>query len=125
MKKIYIAIVLLIICSGVCIIEQVTINKVCSETTSIINTALDLNEQKDFLKAKSQCEKLRKIWSTRYPYLSAMIDHSQLDGASAAIKATKDISKNDEDELSEKLIEAKNEIQLLKENQSITLGNIF
>ena len=114
MKKIYIAIVLLILCSGVCIIEQVT-----------INTALDLNEQKDFLKAKSQCEKLRKIWSKRYPYLSAMIDHSQLDGASAAIKATKDISKNDEDELSEKLIEAKNEIQLLKENQSITLGNIF
>ena len=103
----------------------VGINKVCSETTSIINTALDLNEQKDFLKAKSQCEKLRKIWSKRYPYLSAMIDHSQLDGASAAIKATKDISKNDEDELSEKLIEAKNEIQLLKENQSITLGNIF
>ena len=93
MKKIYIAIVLLIICSGVCIIEQVTINKVCSETTSIINTALDLNEQKDFLKAKSQCEKLR--------------------------------SKDNEDELSEKLIEAKDEIQLLKENQSITLGNIF
>ena len=122
MKKIYIAIVLLIICSGVCIIEQVTINKVCSETTSIINTALYLN---DFLKAKSQCEKLRKIWSKRYPYLSAMIDHSQLDGAGAAIKATKDISKENEDELSEKLIEAKDEIQLLKENQSITLGNIF
>ena len=101
MKKIYIAIVLLIICSGVCIIEQVTINKVCSETTSIINTALYLNEQKDFLKAKSQCEKLRKIWSKRYPYLSAMIDHSQLDGAGAAIKATKDISKENEDELSE------------------------
>lgn len=125
MKKIYIAIVLLIICSGVCIIEQVTINKVCSETTSIINTALYLNEQKDFLKAKSQCEKLRKIWSKRYPYLSAMIDHSQLDGAGAAIKATNDISKENEDELSEKLIEAKDEIQLLKENQSITLGNIF
>ena len=52
MKKIYIAIALLIICSGVCIIEQVTINKVYSETTSIINTALDLNEQKDFFKAK-------------------------------------------------------------------------
>ena len=107
------------------VIFIVGINKVCSETTSIINTALDLNEQKDFLKAKSQCEKLRKIWSKRYPYLSAMIDHSQLDGASAAIKATKDISKDNEDELSEKLIEAKDEIQLLKENQSITLGNIF
>ena len=61
MKKIYIAIVLLIICSGVCIIEQVTINKVCSETTSIINTALYLNEQKDFLKAKSQCENSGKF----------------------------------------------------------------
>ena len=60
MKKIYIAVVLLIICSGVCIIEQVTINKVCSETTSIINTALDLNEQKDFLKAKKSMRKTQE-----------------------------------------------------------------
>ena len=63
MKKIYIAIALLIVCSGVCIIEQVTINKVYNETTSIINTAINFNEQKDFSKAKNQCEKLRKIWS--------------------------------------------------------------
>ena len=54
-----------------------------------------------------------------------MIDHAQLDSANLAIKATKDIKKDDEDELSEKLIDAKNEIQILKENQSITLGNIF
>lgn len=70
-------------------------------------------------------QKLRTVWQGKYPYLSAMIDHAQLDSANLAIKATKDIRKDDEDELSEKLIDAKNEIQILKENQSITLGNIF
>lgn len=125
MKKIYIAIVFLIICAGVCIFEQVTINKVYNEATEIINTAIDFNEEKDFESAKNQCKKLRDTWSKSYSYLSAMIDHAQLDSASAAIKSTNDISKENKDELSEKLIEAKNEIQILKENQSITLGNIF
>ena len=125
MKKIYIAIVFLIICAGVCIFEQVTINKVYNEATEIINTAIDFNEEKDFESAKNQCKKLRDTWSKSYPYLSAMIDHAQLDSASAAIKSTNDISKENKDELSEKLIVAKIEIQILKENQSITLGNIF
>ncbi len=122
MKKIYIAIVFLIICAGVCTFEQVTINKVYSQTTAIINTAMGLNEKKDFKGAKNECKRLRDTWSKSYPYLSAMIDHAQLDSASAAIKSTKDIN---EDELNQNLIEAKNEIQILKENQSITLGNIF
>ena len=125
MKKIYIAVVFLIICTGVCVFEQVTINNVYTKTSEIINTALELNEAKKFEEAKEECKKLRTVWQGEYPYLSAMIDHAQLDSANLAIKATKDIRKDDEDELSEKLIDAKNEIQILKENQSITLGNIF
>lgn len=125
MKKIYIAVVFLIICTGVCVFEQVTINNVYTKTSEIINTALELNERKKFEEAKEECIKLRTVWQGKYPYLSAMIDHAQLDSANLAIKATKDIRKDDEDELSEKLIDAKNEIQILKENQSITLGNIF
>lgn len=125
MKKIYIAVVFLIICTGVCVFEQVTINNVYTKTSETINTALELNERKKFEEAKEECKKLRTVWQGEYPYLSAMIDHAQLDSANLAIKATKDIRKDDEDELSEKLIDAKNEIQILKENQSITLGNIF
>ncbi len=125
MKKIYIAVVFLIICTGVCVFEQVTINNVYTKTSEIINTALELNERKKFEESKEECKKLRKVWQGKYPYLSAMIDHAQLDSANLAIKATKDIRKDDEDELSEKLIDAKNEIKILKENQSITLGNIF
>lgn len=125
MKKIYIAVVFLIICTGVCVFEQVTINNVYTKTSEIINTALELNERKKFEESKEECKKLRTVWQSKYPYLSAMIDHAQLDSANLAIKATKDIRKDDEDELSEKLIDAKNEIQILKENQSITLGNIF
>ena len=105
--------------------EQVTINNVYTKTSEIINTALELNERKKFEESKEECIKLRTVWQGKYPYLSAMIDHAQLDSANLAIKATKDIRKDDEDELSEKLIDAKNEIQILKENQSITLGNIF
>ena len=125
MKKIYIAVVFLLICTGVCVFEQVTINNVYTKTSEIINTALELNERKKFEESKEECKKLRTVWQGEYPYLSAMIDHAQLDSANLAIKATKDIRKDDEDELSEKLIDAKNEIQILKENQSITLGNIF
>lgn len=68
---------------------------------------------------------MRKTQENLEQEISVFICNDRSDGAGAAIKATKDISKENEDELSEKLIEAKDEIQLLKENQSITLGNIF
>ena len=52
MKKIYIAVVFLIICTGVCVFEQVTINNVYTKTSEIINTALELNEGKSLKKQK-------------------------------------------------------------------------
>ena len=55
MKKIYIAVVFLIICTGVCVFEQVTINNVYTKTSEIINTALELNERKKFEESKEEC----------------------------------------------------------------------
>lgn len=125
MKKVYIAFLLLSICAGVCIFEQTTINNVYNNTNTIIDTALSYSEHKDFEKSKKECEKLNTYWSKKYTCLSAMIDHAQLDSANASIISTKEIEKDDFDSLNEKLIEAKSEIEIIKENQSITLGNIF
>lgn len=125
MKKVYLAILLLGICAGVCIFEQTAINEVYSNTNKIIDTALNYSEQKDFDKAKTECNKLNSYWNKKYACLSAMIDHAQLDNANASIISTKEIEKDDFDSLKEKLIEAKSEIEIIKENQSITLGNIF
>lgn len=125
MKKIYIAIFLLCICAGVCIFEQTTINNVYSNTSSIIDTALNYSERKDFENSQKECIKLNEYWDKKYVFLSAMIDHAQLDSANASIISTKEIENDDFDTLSEKLIEAKSEIEIIKENQSISAGNIF
>lgn len=125
MKKIYIAILLLCICAGVCIFEQTAINNVYSNTNNIIDCALNYSKRKDFANSKKECIKLNEYWNKKYIFLSAMIDHSQLDSANASIISTKEIEKDNFDELSEKLIEAKSEIEIIKENQSITAGNIF
>ena len=61
MKKIYIAVVFLIICTGVCVFEQVTINNVYTKTSEIINTALELKEGKKFEEAKEECMKISTI----------------------------------------------------------------
>lgn len=55
-EKIYIAVVFLIICTGVCVFEQVTINNVYTKTSEIINTALELNERKKFEESKEECK---------------------------------------------------------------------
>ena len=125
MKKVYIAILLLGICAGVCIFEQTTINNVYNYTNEIIDTALKYAEQKDFEKSKNECKKLNDYWNKKYTCLSAMIDHAQLDSANASIISAKEIENDDFDSLKEKLIDAKSEIEIIKENQSITLGNIF
>ncbi len=125
MKKVYVAILLLGICAGVCIFEQTTINNVYNNTNEIIDTAIKYTEQKDFEKSKKECEKLNDYWNKKYTCLSAMIDHAQLDSANASIISAKEIENDDFDSLKEKLIDAKSEIEIIKENQSITLGNIF
>ena len=125
MKKIYVAIFLLCICAGVCIFEQVTIYNVYNNTVDIIDSALTYSERKDFEKSKSECNKLNEYWNKKYIFLSAMIDHAQLDSANVSIISTKEIENDDFDTLNEKLIDAKSEIEIIKENQSITLGNIF
>ena len=69
MKKIYIAVVLLIICSGVCIIEQVTINKVCSDLDAAMkrarNVAAPVNAQR--FEVKTPCKTTGKCFDCKSP----------------------------------------------------------
>lgn len=125
MKKVILAIALLIFCAGLCTFEQVTVKSLYSNADAIINEALDYADRGEFENAKSSCLKLKKYWDKKYPYLSSMTDYSLLDGAKLAVNSLAEVKENDADELKEGLIEAKSEIEIIKDNQSINFGNIF
>ena len=71
MKKIYIAVLLLFICAGVCIFEQTAINNVYSNTNDIIDCALNYSKRKDFANSKKECIKLNEYWNKKYIFLSS------------------------------------------------------
>lgn len=125
MKKVILAIALLIFCAGLCAFEQVTVKSLYSNADAIIDEALDYADRGEFENAKAGCLKLKKYWDKKYPYLSSMTDYSLLDGAKLAVNSLAEVKENDADELKERLIEAKSEIEIIKDNQSINFGNIF
>lgn len=125
MKKLYLAIGLLAICISLCIYEQIMITHTYNSITSHIDQTIDYLEKEDKQAVIKRCDELTQYWEKRYPFLSAMIDHQALDDASVTINALNDLAEQNSPNLRETLITAKNEIEVVRDNQRITIGNIF
>lgn len=125
MKRLFLAIFFLLICVGLCTFEQYTIESTYKETTAVINQAIEYTESEDYTKAENACKRLGEIWDKKYPYLSAMVEHGTLDDAGITINSLEDMANQKNEALRETLIEAKNQIKAIRNNQKITFGNIF
>lgn len=125
MKRLYVAIVLLLIALSLCSFEQYTVTNAYETATKYINSAIDGLENDDYEKVQSSCRELGEYWSKKYPYMSAMIDHGSLDETGVTINSLNDLAKNKSDELENELITVKNQIKNIYENQKITFGNVF
>lgn len=125
LKRLILAVSFLLICIGLCTFEQYTIESTYKETTAVINQAIEYTEKEDYSKAENACKKLAEIWDKKYPCLTAMVEHGVLDDAGITINSLEDMASQKNEALRETLIEAKNQIKAVRDNQKITFGNIF
>ena len=125
MKRLYIAIAFLVISIGLCIFEQYTVETTYKETTAMINEAIEYTDKEEYEKAEKICTNLTDYWDKKYPVLSAMIDHGMLDEAGTTIYSLEDMAREKSEDLHDNLITAKNQMKIVKENQRISVGNIF
>lgn len=125
MKRGYLAFGLLILCIGLCIFEQYTVESTYKETTAFIDKAIEYSDREDYKMAEEACKNLTEYWDKKYPILTAMIDHGMLDEAGTTIYSLEDMAKEKSDDLHDNLITAKNQMKIVRENQRISAGNIF
>ncbi|MGN1329562.1 MAG: DUF4363 family protein [Eubacterium sp.] len=125
MKRVYLAVGLLLLCICLCTFEQYTVEATYKETTALIDEAIDYTDREEYEKAEETCKSLTAYWDKKYPVLTAMIDHGMLDEAGTTIYSLEDMAKEKSEDLHDSLITAKNQIKIVRENQRISAGNIF
>lgn len=125
MRKLYIAILFLIISIGLCAYEQITLIGIYDKTTTTIDEILDSVNNDDYNSAQNACDELIDYWNKKYLFMTSTIDHGQIDNLSVNINSLDEYAKNNSDELVDQLITVKNEMSNLYNNQKLSLGNIF
>lgn len=125
MKRVYLAVSFLVICIALCIFEQYMVESTYKASEGYVKTAIEYAQQEDYKKAERVCTEFADYWNKRYLALTAMIEHGTLDDASITINSLEDMAKEENEELISELITTKNQIKNIRDNQKVTLGNIF
>lgn len=125
MKRLYIAIAFLVVLSSLCIYEQILVRQVYTGVTGYIDEAMQAFNNEEYDKTEKICLELTSYWEKKHKLMTALIEHGELDTTSVMINALSDLSENKKDELEKELIDIKNEMNIIYENQRISFGNIF
>lgn len=121
MKRIWFAIIFLIVSVALCTGEQYYVKKVHNNIDTKVEQAIQQLENKDKQQLKSSVKGIKEYWERYNNLLFSLSDHGVLDDLGAQIRT---IDAEDEDiagELSE--IKALNEV--FYENQRISAANVF
>lgn len=125
MKRLWFAIIFLIIAIISCSYEQVVIRLGYKEITSVIDKAVvsaQLNEKIKY------CNDASQLWDRYEKKIAPITDHSNFDEADVCInqiKAYADKGDIDKENLDEALLEAKSQLERTYNSSKINLSNIF
>lgn len=121
MKRIWFAIVFLIVSVALCTGEQCYVKQVHGNIGTKVEQAIEQLENEDKQQLKSSVKGIKEYWERYNNLLFALSDHGVLDDLGAKIRT---MEASDEDiaaELSE--VKALNEV--FYENQKISVANVF
>ncbi len=126
MKRIWIAVLFLVITVCACSYEQMTFKNRYAEIINIIDDAVeceDVTEKKDY------CYDIIDSWEGYLKKISVLIDESNLKAADVCIRKIRLCADFEEeclsDDLNETLIETKSELEQIYDSSKIKFSNIF
>lgn len=122
MKRIWFSVVFLSIALSICIAEQFIVKSSCGEIIKSIDSAISATDESE---KEKYCNNAIKEWNDYYRKASYITDHSIIQGADISMGDLEQVIKTDIDSVDEKLVEAKSEIEQIKEVSKVNLANIF
>lgn len=121
MKRLWFAVVFLIISAILCVGEQVYISNVYNEMNAKINAAEAAYESGDYAGYEQETDEIKKLWSQKNDLLFALGGHSILDTIAIQVRS---MPYNKGDEIKE-LHALKAQLYAYYANERITLSNVF
>ncbi len=122
MKRIWFSIIFLILALGVCIYEQATVTSGYKEIISVIDTALESENEEEKIK---YCEEITKKWDKYFDKITLVTDHSIVQSADVSVGTINELAEEKDGSVDEVLIETKSELNQIYNSSKITLSNIF
>ncbi len=126
MKRIWIAVIFLVVSIISCGYEQITFKERYKDITNVIDKAVvceDISEKKEY------CYEIVDSWDKYLSKIAILIDESNLKDADVYIRKIGTCAKDENeclsDDLNETLIETKSELEQIYDSSKIKFTNIF
>ena len=120
MKRVWFAVVFIALCAGLCVFEQIYVQKSCTELINLIEQAQELEEAKQSDKRDRKIDEIQEYWKQKNNFLFTFSEHETLDDLALNIRSLKE-AHNMKSELSQ----TKTLVIIYYENERITLANVF
>lgn len=126
MKRVFAACGALAISVSLGIAVNVSINNYCDAITRQTQVCLELAEKNDIEALVEASEKFDNMWEEIHGGFALVTSESNIDALEENILPLKTLAEKQEVELYyERCLECINILEIIKENEKITLGNIF
>ena len=122
MKRIWFAVIFIVLCVLACSYEQYVVKSAYEDIVSVIDKAIeaDVTEEK-----ARYCFEITEEWDKYYKKVALVTDHSILESADISVGDLKLQAQNGSDRLDELLTQLKSELEHIYEGSLINLSNIF
>ena len=121
MKRIWFAVVFLLIAAAVCTYEQIYVKNICAELTAQIEEAKALAESGNEKELESKINSIKSNWEKNNSRLFAFSEHAALDNLASSIRSLH----ADSEDIKDALEETRALTIVFYENQKVTLANVF
>ena len=120
MNRVWIAVVFIAVCIGLCVFEQNYVCKSCDKMLSMINQAQEYENAEQSEKSDKKIAELQKYWLKRNDVLFIFSEHDGLDELAESIRTL-----NMTDDKKSALAKTKALVKIYYENERIALSNVL
>ena len=120
MKRVWFAVVFILLCSALCIYQQGYVKRCCGELIYMLEQAQELEEAKKDDELILKIDEIQKYWKQKNDFLFVFSEHSDIDEIALYIRSLKEAHN-----MKSALSETKTLVIIYYENERITLANIF
>ena len=120
MKRIWFAILFIILCAGLCAYEQVYIKTTSTELISMLEQAQEYDKKDNSEKRDEKIKEIQKYWEEKNDFLFTFSEHETLDELALNIRSLKEAHNT-----KSALAETKALVIIFYEDQKISPANIF